>query len=419
MMQERDFPVSPEIFRLFLVGILLAIGVIVMEGCSKRIPILVAPPPPEVTVSNPVLREITDYYEFPGQTAAIGEVEVRARVTGYIVKVNFEDGQEVKKGDLLFEIDPRPYQAALDRAQGELTRLHAVLDKAKADLARSDRLRPSGAISEDEYEQHVAQLAIAKASIQTAEAAVRDAELNLEFTKIVSPIDGRVSRARITEGNLVQPGTGESMILTTVVTIDPIYVYFNIDERVLLKYVDLKWQSGEDAHPSRIRDQKIPVEIGLAKEAGFPHSGILDFIDNKVDSKTGTIRARGNFDNSKQYLTPGLFVRVRIPFGKPHQALLVSERAIGTDQRQKYLLTVNKENVVEYRPVNVGSLQNGLRVIETGIQPDDRVIINGLQRARPGTTVKPHPDEKSIVAATAPANAPKSDKASAEQATTN
>ncbi len=400
------------------VGVMLAIILISFAGCGKPATALIDPPPPEVTVGNPVVREVTDYFEFPGQTCAVGEVEVRARVTGYIVKVNFEDGQEVKKGDLLFEIDPRPYQAALDRAQGESTRLKAVLEKAQADLARSDRLRPSGAISEDEYEQHAAQLAIAKASIQTAEAAVRDAELNLEFTKVVSPIDGRVSRARITEGNLVQPGTAETMILTTVVTVDPIYVYFNIDESALLMYVDRKWQSGEAAHPSRIKDQNIPVEIALAKDDGFPHKGILDFIDNQVDSKTGTIRARGNLDNSMQYLTPGLFVRVRIPFGKPHQALLVSERAIGTDQRQKYLLTVNKENVVEYRRVKVGSLQNGLRVIESGIQTGDRVIVNGLLRVHPGITVSPHPEDKGIAAAS-PANAAKSEKAGAEEATTN
>jgi RND family efflux transporter MFP subunit len=402
----------------YAAGVVLASAIIAFAGCGKRTQALVDTPPAEVTVSNPVVREVTDYFEFPGQTAAVGEVEIRARVIGYIVKVNFEDGQEVKKGDLLFEIDPRPYQAALDRAQGESTRLKAVLEKAKADLSRSDRLRPSGAVSEDEYEQHVAQLAIAKASIQTSEAAVRDAQLNLEFTKVVSPIDGRVSRARITEGNLVQPGTGESMVLTTVVTTNPIYVYFNIDERALLQYEELKWQSGEDSHPSRIKDQNISVEIGLAAEDGFPHKGILDFIDNKVDSKTGTIRARGNFNNSKQYLTPGLFVRVRIPFGKPHQALLISERAIGTDQRQKYLLTVNKKNVVEYCLVKVGSLQNGMRVIESGIESDDLVIVNGLQRARPGATVKPHTEEKSI-AATSPATGPKSDKAGTEKATTN
>jgi RND family efflux transporter MFP subunit len=391
------------------VGVLLATFLISFAGCGKSAPAVLNVPPPEVTVGNPVAREITDYFEFPGQTAAVGEVEVRARVTGYIVKVNFEDGQEVKKGDLLFEIDPRPYQAALDRAKGELARLIAVQDKAKADMARSDRLRPSGAISEDEYEQHVSQLAIAKASIQTAEAVVRDAELNLEFTKVSSPIDGRISRVRVTEGNLVQPGAGDVTVLTTVVTVDPIYVYFNIDEPALLKYVDRKWQTGEAAHPSRIKDQNIPVEVALAKDKGFPYKGVLDFIDNKVDSKTGTIRARGIFENAKQYLTPGLFVRVRIPFGKPREALLISERAIGTDQRQKYLLTVNKDNVVEYRRVKVGSLHDGFRVIESGIQAGDRVIVNGLLRARPGMTVNPHTEEKGVAAAL-PANAPVPEK---------
>ncbi len=285
----------------------------------------------------------------------MGEVEIRARVTGYIVKVNFEDGQEVKKGDLLFEIDPRPYQAALDRAQGELTRLKAVLEKAQDDLARSNRLRPSGAISEDEYEQHVAQLAIAKASIQEAEASVRDAQLNLEFTKVISPIDGRVSRARITEGNLVQPGTGDAMVLTKVVTVDPIYVYFNIDERALLI---TSIGSGNRARPpipaaSRIKASpwKSPWPtrmVFLMRESGLHRQ--------QVDPEDGNDPCRGILDNSKQYLTPGLFVRVRIPFGKPRRALLISERAIGTDQRQKYLLTVNKKNVVEYRPMKLGSL---------------------------------------------------------------
>jgi RND family efflux transporter MFP subunit len=417
-MHKRSNFVLQTRFINYAAGVVLAGVIIVFLGCGKNATVIVAPPPAEVTVSNPVVREVTDYFEFPGQTCAVGEVEIRARVTGYIVKVNFEDGQEVKKGDLLFEIDPRPYQAALDRAKGESVRLKAVLDKAQADIARSDRLRPSGAISEDEYEQHVAQLAIAKASIQTAEAAVRDAGLNLEFTKVVSPIDGRVSRARITEGNLVQPGTGDAMVLTKVVTVDPIYVYFNIDEPALLKYVDRKWQSGEAAHPSRIKDQDISVEIALAKDDGFSYKGVLDFIDNQVDSKTGTIRARGNFDNAKQYLTPGLFVRVRIPFGKAHDALMISERAIGTDQSQKFLLTVNKENKVEYRPVKLGLTQNGMRVVESGIGAEDRVIVNGLLRVRAGDKVSPHTDEKGIAAAS-PANAPKSEKAEAEQAKTN
>ncbi len=274
-------------------------------------------PPPEVTISKPVSREVTDYFEFPGQTEAVGEVEVRARVTGYLVKVNFVDGQNVKKGDLLYEIDPRPYQAALDRDKGDLVRLLALADKAKADLVRSERLRPSGAVSQDEYEQHVANLAVHRASIQSAEAAVRDAQLNLEFTKITSPIDGRVSRTRITEGNLVQPGPGDATVLTMVVTTNPIYVYFNVDEHVLLQYQEMALKAGQDLHPKILKERRLPVEIGMANEEGFPHAGIIDFADNTIDRNTGTLRTRGVFENAKEYLTPGLFVRVRTPFGVP------------------------------------------------------------------------------------------------------
>jgi multidrug efflux system membrane fusion protein len=366
------------------------VGLLVfLAGCAEGVAEPPKQPAPEVTVSKPVAREVTDYFEFPGQTEAVGEVEIRARVTGYLRKVNFVDGQNVMKGDLLYEIDPRPYEAALDRAKGELVRLLALADKAKADLARGARLRPSGAISEDEYEQHVANLAVQKASIQSAEAAIRDAQLNVEFTKIVSPIDGRVSRTRITEGNLVQPGAGDGTLLTTVVTINPIYVYFNIDEHVLLQYQELAFKTGQELHPKILKDLRFPVEIGLANEEGFPHAGILDFADNKIDRNTGTLRARGVFENPKEYLTPGLFVRVRTPFGSPHQSLLIGERAIGTDQRQKYLVTVNRDNVAEYRPVKVGRLLDGMRVIESGLKPDDRVVVNGLQRARPGLKVQP------------------------------
>ncbi len=361
-------------------------------------------PPPEVVVAKPVTREITDYFEFPGQTAAVGEVEVRARVTGYLVKVNFEDGQNVKKGDLLYVIDPRPYQAALDRARGELARLYALLDKAKADVARSERLRPSGAISQDEYEQHKATMKVYEASIQTAKAAVRNAELNLGFTRITSPIDGRVSRTRITEGNLVQPGTDDAAVLTMVVTRNPIYVYFDVDEEALLKYQDLALKEGKDLHPKRLKDLKIPVQIGLANEKGFPHAGIIDFADNMLNRATGTLRVRGVFANDKEYLTPGLFVRVRIPFGDPHRCLLVPEDAISRDQRERFLLTVNKKNEVEYHKIKAGSLHEGMTVITSGIGPDDWVIVKGLQRARPGMTVTPRRlDEKKVAGSPSPA----------------
>lgn len=352
------------------------------------------PPVPEVTVSRPVVEEVTDYVEFPGQTQAVGEVEVRARVTGYLRKINFQDGDEVKKGDVLFEIDPRPYEAVLERATGDLNRLKALLAKAESDVRRADRLRPSGVMTEDEYEQQVAELKTHQASLQSAEAAVRDAQLNMEFTRVVSPIDGRISRRRITEGNLVQPGTGESTVLTTIVSVDPIYVTFHIEEPSLLKFQNLDWRLGRNGRPRQLKDLKIPVEIGLPGEEGFPHRGIVDFLDNRVDRCTGTICARGIFENSGQYLTPGLFVRVRVPFGKPHPAMLVSDRAIGRDQRQKFLLTVDKDNLVRRREVRLGAMQKGLRVIESGIGPDDLVIVSGLQRARPGAKVAPHAPEE-------------------------
>jgi RND family efflux transporter MFP subunit len=379
-----------------------------LSGCGGPVPAAVTLPPPEVTVSKPEVRQVTDYFEFPGQTMAIEEVDVRARVTGYLMKVNFTDGQNVKNGDLLYEIDPRPYQASLDRAVGDLARNRALMDKAKLNLARSERLKPSGAVSEDEYEQHVANLAVLKATIQSAEAAVRDAELNREFTKIASPIDGRVSRTRITVGNLVQVGSGDNAVLTTVVSTNPIYVYFDIDERTLLRYNQLAFKTGQVLHPNHLKELKFPVEIGLGSEEGFPHAGILDFADNRVDRTTGTLRVRGVFENPKEYLTPGLFVRVRIPFGDAHPALLVSERAIGTDQKQKYLLTVNKDNVVEYRPVKVGRLLDGLRVIDSGLKADEQVVVKGLQRARPGAKVQPMAAEKLAVATPPAAHAEQS-----------
>ena len=412
----------PMATRISRTGSLLATLAVLLAGCDNSAPAVhetAAPPPPEVTVSKPVSREVTDYFEFPGQTAAVGEVEVRARVTGYLVKVNFEDGQEVKKDAVLYEIDPRPYQADLDRAAGELARLNALLDKAKADLARGERLRPSGAISQDEYEQCVAQLAVHKASIQSAEAAVRDAKLDLEFTRVISPISGRVSRTRITEGNLVQPGPGEATVLTTVVTTNPVYVYFNIDEAALLQYDKLDWRSGRDSLPDRIKVLKVPVEIGLGNEKGFPHQGTLDFLDNRVDCNTGTIRARGVFDNSKQYLTPGLFVRVRLRIGKPHRALLVSERAVGTDQGHKFLLAVNKQNVVERRQVRLGALRDGLRVVESGVGADDWIIVKGLQRVRPGASVQPRPIAQGVVASSSPDQATESAQANPSQTAAN
>jgi RND family efflux transporter MFP subunit len=386
---------------------LISVGMGILTGCANKVE-EIPPSPPTVTVGKPIVRQVTDYFEFPGQTEAVSEVAIRARVTGYIVKVSFEDGQDVKRGQVLFEIDPRPYQAALEQARGEVARIEAIEDRARADLNRSERLRQSNVVSAEEYEQRIADLKVAKASIASAKAAVTEAELNLEFTKIISPIDGRVSRARIREGNLVQSGN-DSPVLTTVVTTDPIYVTFNLDEHALLQYQALILRAGKELHPGRLKDLKLPVEIGLMTETGFPHKGILDFADNKIDSGTGTMRVRGTFQNKTEYLTPGMFVRVRIPFGEPHRALLVDQSAIGTDQRIKFLLTVNKKNVVERRDVQLGRLHDGLQVIKSGIEPDDLVIVKGLQRARPGAIVAPHfGDEKSAATSPQPARTGKS-----------
>ncbi len=384
---------------LFL-GVLLVSALTGLAGCTKAAP-AEKKVPPNVTVAKPESQQVTKYFEFPGRTAAVKEVEIRARVTGYLDRVCFQDGQEVEAGDLLYVIDPRPYEAVLDRAKGELERLKAVQNKAREDMARSERLLPSGAVSADEYEQHRAQLQVNEASILVAEAAVREAQLNVDFTTIKAPIRGRVSRTRITEGNLVQAGMGDSMVLTTVVSTDPIYVYFDIDERALLEYEGDAWGSGRAMQPDRIGELKIPVEFGLDYEQGYPHVGVLDFVDNSLERQTGTIRARGIFDNRNRYLAPGLFVRVRIPFGEPRQALMISDAAIGTDQGLKYVLTVNQENVAEYRQVKLGVLRDGMREIESGISADDLVITKGLLQARAGKPVNPHFPEDEAAAQSA------------------
>ncbi len=279
----------------------LAVMTMAAAGCATKPPALVELPPPEVTVCKPIVKEVVDYFpQFSGRTEATEEVEVRAQVSGYITKIFFTDGQEVKKDDLLVEIDPRPYQAALDKAKAEVARCQALLVKSKADLARSEKLLPSGAISREEYDQQIAAKDMAEAQLQAAQAAVRDGELNLEFTKITAPIPGRTSRARITAGNLVQAGMGGSSVLTTIVSTNPIYVYFDIDERTMLISQQMVREEGENEHPDHIKERKIPVEIGLANEDGFPHQGIMDFVENKVDSSTGTIRVRAVFDNSSR-----------------------------------------------------------------------------------------------------------------------
>lgn len=360
----------------------LTITSVVSFGCKRKPPALVAPPPPAVTVSQPVARAVIDYDEYTGRTAAVEEVAVRARVSGFLIKVNFREGTEVQKGDLLFHIDPRPLEADLAAAKGQVAQWEARLARAEADVARNERLVPKGAASQRDLDTAIADRGEARAAIQSGRATVDKAALNLEFTKVTAPISGRVGRALVTEGNLVDTTT----LLTTIVSMDPMYVYFDADERSMLYYQRLIREHKRVS----AREGRTPVYIGLANEEKFPHQGVIDFVDNRVDPTTGTIRVRGVFSNAERVLTPGLFVRVRIPGSGGYDALLVADRALGTDQGQKYLLVVNAQSIVEYRAVDTGPLQDGgLRVIRSGLKPDEWVIVNGIQRARPGATVDP------------------------------
>jgi RND family efflux transporter MFP subunit len=361
------------------------VALLALASCGGGKPQVAALPPPEVGVAPVVARDVVDFFETTGRTAAVDSVDIRARVAGYLVKVNFKDGDEVDPGDVLFEIDPRPFEAQRLQAEGELARWEAQKKKAEADLARNQRLLPTGAASQKEYDAAVANKGTADAEIVSARGRLDQAKLNVEFAKLTAPVKGRVSKANVTVGNLIEAST----LLTTLVSTDPMWMYFDIDERTVLQYRANYRAAHQGEEVKDPRQLKVPVEIGLANEDGYPHRGTLDFVDNRVDSATGTMLARATFENPTRNLTPGLFVRVRLPIGDPAHSLLVNERAIGTDQGTKYVLVVNDQNVVEFRPVKLGPLSEGMRVVREGVKPGERVITAGIQRARPGVTVKP------------------------------
>jgi RND family efflux transporter MFP subunit len=370
--------------RFLLFSVLVLPLCLTLGGCKHEPPTIAAISPPVVIVSQPLEREVTDYYEYTGRTAAKDAVEVRARVSGYLVNVNFREGAVVKKGDLLFQIDPRPFQAVLDEARGQVAQWEAKLARAEADVTRYERLLPKGAASQKDLDQAIADRGEARAAIQSARGAVDRAALDLEFTRVTAPISGRIGRYLLTVGNLV---TMNSTLLTTIVSIDPMYVYFDVDERAVL-HVRQLIREGKVRSP-RDSDSEVVVLLGLADETGFPYRGTVNFVDNQVNPQTGTVRLRGVFANEPEVLLPGYFARVRLLIGQTHQALLVTERAIDTDQGQKILYVVNDKNEVVSRPINLGALHEGLRVIEAGVQPGERVIVNGLLQVRPGITVEP------------------------------
>jgi RND family efflux transporter MFP subunit len=370
---------------LLLAGLACAATGLGCGGGAK----VVAPPALEVSISQPVEEPVQDTLEFTGRTSAVESVQVRARVGGYITKVAFKAGALVNAGDLLFEIDPREYEAAVLRAEGQEARLRAQLVRTQAEVARNQALRPTGAASAKELERAVADQGAVEGELKAALAQLTKARLDLEFTRVTAPVTGRVSQEEITQGNLVVVGATGGPLLTTVVSLDPVYVTFDADERALINIRKASIARDGTAAPENVREAATPVFVALADEADFPHHGTIDFVDNQVDPSTGTIRVRAVLPNADRLLTPGLFVRVRVPIGEPKPGLLVTDRAVGTDQDRKYLLVVNDKNVVEYRPVKLGALHGGLRAVTEGLTGGEWVIVNGIQRARPGVTVAP------------------------------
>jgi multidrug efflux system membrane fusion protein len=389
---RRGAIVSRAILRIGNLASAAMLLVVLVAGCEKFQPgpLAAAPPPPkppEVVYTLPTTAEVTDYEDFTGRTVAIPTIEIRARVTGYLEKINFKDleGEDVKRGSVLFEIDPRPYRAEVLREQANLHQAEAHLRRLDLDYQRALKLIESKSISREQFDLAKGQREEGAASIDMINANLALARLNLGYCEVKAPIDGRVSRTQLDPGNLVR---SDETILTTIVSIDPIYAYFEVDERTMLRirrYI-------EEGRVKSVEEQ-VPVWIGLADEEGFPHEGKVNFFDNRLDTATGTLQLRGVFDNADRVLAPGLFARVRLPIGKPYRALMVSEQALGTDQEQKYVYVVDKDNKAEYRRVDVGRLQRGRRVVLKGLAEGERVVVSGLQRIRPGAEVQPKPDD--------------------------
>lgn len=365
-------------YRYSILGIAFALtGLALLQGCSKPQAQTAPPPPPSVSVAAAVEREVMHTDEFPGRIEAVDSVQVRARVSGYIQSVNFRPGAAVRKGELLFVIDPRPFQAEVARAEAALANTRSQLDLARTELKRNELLLAEQATSRREYDDAAAKVRSLDAQIKAQQALVDIARLNLAYTRITSPIDGRAGKAEITAGNLVQGEGPNSPTLTTVVSSDPVYASFEADEAAYLKYIAAA-RAG------------IPVAVGLADEEGFPHQGRMEFVDNRIDAQSGTVRMRAILRNKDGRFAPGLFARIRVgDSAAPRRAVLVSDRAIGTDQSKRFVLVVNGENKAEYREVRLGPMVDGLRVVEDGLAAGERIVVNGLQRVRPGAPITP------------------------------
>ncbi|MCX6904553.1 MAG: efflux RND transporter periplasmic adaptor subunit [Verrucomicrobia bacterium] len=358
-------------------GLTLLAAALALTSCSQ--PKAAPPPTPKVTVSQPQTATVTNWDEYPGHLQAVEWVEIRPRVSGYIDSIHFQEGAEVKAGNLLVVIDPKPYQAELDRAQAQRQQAETHLELAQNDLKRVESLRGTKAISEEEYDSRSKAVREAEAALAAAKANEAMARINLEYTQIKSPINGRIGRRLVTAGNFVQlqGNGGAATVLATIVSLDPVYCHFDAQEQAYLQYRKNGNTGGA-----------LPCQLALVNEEGFPHQGHVDFFDNQVDSRTGTIRMRASFENHDRALVPGLFANVRVPAGPPVQALLIPDVAVGSDQGRKFVYVVNAESKIETRSITTGRRHGLLRAVLAGLTPEERVVVNGLMMVRPGAKVE-------------------------------
>lgn len=368
----------------------VAILCAILTGCQNVEPTVLPTEPPGVPVATPLIRPVVEYDAYTGRTRAVSTVEIRARVQGYLKEIRFEAGDLVEPGQILFVIDPREYEDAVSLAEARLEQAQARARLAAVERERYRTLAQRDVGSRQDFDRAAASYDVAVAEAKAAAAELDRARLDVSFTEVLSPIAGQAGAHLVDVGNLITVGKTDDNLLATVVSVDPMFVDFDVDERALLRYrQDASERRGEELDATRIREAKIPVEMGLAVEPGYPHIGILDFADNRIDPTTGTLRARGVFPNPNRLLSPGLFARVRVPITQPRDALLIAETALASDQGQRFAFVVGTDNVVERRDVVLGPIINGMAVITEGLSADDRVIVSGIQRIREGMTVDP------------------------------
>lgn len=386
---RNRYTITAAVFAVIAIavaGTLSAIGVDSTANAQQ------APQAASVDVAEVVSKQIIDWQQYSGRLEAVDQVAIRPLVSGTLTAVHFKDGALVKKGDVLFTIDPRPYAADVARTQAQLAGAEARAAYTASDVARGQRLLADNAIARRDFEEKQNASREAAANVQAAQAALRSAKLNLEYTQITAPVSGRISRAEVTVGNIVSVGSSTPP-LSTLVSVSKIYASFDVDEQSFLKFVN----------PARAKGSQVPVYLGLANEDAYSREGKVGSVDNRLDSSSGTIRVRAVFDNADGQLVPGLYARIRLGGGAPRDALLVDEKALGTDQDKRFVLVLDKDNHATYREVRVGANQDGLRVIESGLKRGERIVVNGLQRVRPGDTVAPNVVPMTKVAAANPA----------------